>query len=77
MEVTVEKKSIEMEVPVETDVRVFKCASCAHTFSQDPSQHALRCPECWGKTLILVEGPSLRGAKNCGGNCGSCSCGCH
>ena len=37
----------------------------------------MRCPECWGKTLILEEGPSLRGKGcGCGGNCGGCSCGC-
>ena len=59
------------------DVRVFKCAECSHTFEQDG--RSLRCPECRGKTLMLLEGPSLKGSKNCGGNCASCSgsCGCH
>jgi DNA-directed RNA polymerase subunit RPC12/RpoP len=65
-----------MEAAVETQARVFKCASCSHTFTQEAPARTLRCPECWGKTLVLVEGPSLRGAKNCGGSCGSCSCGC-
>ena len=57
--------------------RVFKCASCSHTFTQEVSELSLRCPECWGKTLLLVEGPSLKGAKSCGGSCASCSYGCH
>jgi DNA-directed RNA polymerase subunit RPC12/RpoP len=55
--------------------RVFKCAACSATFEQEGI--SLRCPQCRGKTLVLVEGPSLKGAKNCGGSCGSCSCGCH
>ncbi|MBQ9527440.1 MAG: hypothetical protein IJR68_07495 [Fretibacterium sp.] len=57
--------------------RVFKCASCAHVFEQEGG--SMRCPECMGKTLILMEGPSLKGARGCGGNCGGgCSCcGCH
>ncbi|MDR1376327.1 MAG: hypothetical protein LBJ22_02355 [Synergistaceae bacterium] len=59
------------------EVRVFKCAECAHTFRQESGPLSLRCPECRSKTLMLVEGPSLKGAKNCGGNCGACSCGCH
>ena len=55
--------------------RVFKCASCAHVFEQE--EGVMRCPECRGKTLILMEGPSLKGARGCGGNCGGgCSCGC-
>jgi DNA-directed RNA polymerase subunit RPC12/RpoP len=57
--------------------RVFNCAECTCTFEQEVSQLSLRCPECRGKTLLLVEGPSLKGAKGCGGNCASCSCGCH
>jgi len=55
------------------EVRVFKCAECSHKFEQDACKLSLRCPECRGKTLLLLEGPSLKGAKNCGGNCGSCS----
>ncbi|MCL2009066.1 MAG: hypothetical protein FWG71_00790 [Synergistaceae bacterium] len=58
------------------ETRVFKCAECSHTFGQDACRPSLRCPECRGKTLMLLEGPSLKGSKNCGGNCGSCSCGC-
>ncbi|MDR1730691.1 MAG: hypothetical protein LBR61_01220 [Synergistaceae bacterium] len=59
--------------------RVFQCAECKHTFQQEVGQLSLRCPECRGKTLLLLEGPSLKGAKNCGGNCGSCGggCSCH
>ncbi|MDR1977899.1 MAG: hypothetical protein LBQ42_04115 [Synergistaceae bacterium] len=59
------------------ETRVFKCAECSHTFTQEADQISLRCPECRSKTLMLLEGPSLKGAKNCGGNCGACSCGCH
>ena len=58
------------------EVRVFKCAGCSNTFEQDACRLSLRCPECRGKTLVLLSGPSLKGAKNCGGNCGSCSGGC-
>lgn len=59
-----------------SDKRTFRCASCAHVFEQEGG--ALRCPECRGRTLILLEGASLRGGK-CGGNCGGCSggCSCH
>ncbi|MDO4786570.1 MAG: hypothetical protein Q4A13_06460 [Fretibacterium sp.] len=57
--------------------RVFRCASCSHVFDQEEGHLSLRCPECRGRTLILVEGASLKGAKGCGGNCGGCSCGCH
>ena len=61
----------------ESGKRVFKCASCSHVFEQEGG--SMRCPECWGKTLILLEGPSLKGAKGCSGHCGGgCSCGhCH
>jgi DNA-directed RNA polymerase subunit RPC12/RpoP len=60
--------------------RVFQCAECSHKFEHVTG--ALRCPECRGKTLVLVEGPSLRGGAGagkggCGGNCGSCGGGCH
>nr|WP_315101614.1 hypothetical protein [uncultured Fretibacterium sp.] len=58
-----------------SEKRTFRCASCSHVFEQEGG--ALRCPECRGKTLILLEGASLRGSKGCGGSCGSCSCGCH
>ncbi|MDR2174476.1 MAG: hypothetical protein LBO82_00885 [Synergistaceae bacterium] len=67
-----EEKTVKTE-----EKRVFKCAACSCTFEQEVSQLSLRCPECRGKTLLLVEGPSLKNAKNCGGSCGSCSCGCH
>ncbi|MDR2522355.1 MAG: hypothetical protein LBC93_01425 [Synergistaceae bacterium] len=60
-----------------SETRVFKCVECDHTFSQDVSRLSLRCPECRGKTLILVEGPPLKSSKGCGGNCGSCGCSCH
>ncbi|MDR3265545.1 MAG: hypothetical protein LBT15_06010 [Synergistaceae bacterium] len=56
--------------------RVFQCAECRHTFEQNGERLSLRCPECRGKTLVLLEGPSLKGGRGCGGNCGSCSCGC-
>jgi len=58
--------------------RIFKCAECSATFEQPECQLSLRCPECRGKTLILVEGPSLKSSKSCGGNCSGCSgCGGH
>ena len=56
------------------DTRVFRCASCSHVFEQEGG--ALQCPKCRGRTLILLEGATLKGAKGCGGNCGGCS-GCH
>jgi len=67
-----------MEEARETkEVRVFQCAECSHTFEQNVCKLSLRCPECRGKTLMLMEGPSLKGSKNCAGNCASCSsCGC-
>ena len=61
---------------VDKKVRVFKCAGCSHTFEQDVCKLSLRCEECRGKTLVLLEGPSLKGVRSCGGNCGSCSGGC-
>ncbi|MCL1875028.1 MAG: hypothetical protein FWF87_02060 [Synergistaceae bacterium] len=53
--------------------RVFKCALCSAVFEQPECQLSIRCPECRGKTLILIEGASLKSSKSCGGNCSGCS----
>ncbi len=48
--------------------RLFRCASCGEEFRLSEGDRTLRCPECRGKTLILLEGESLSRSK-----CGSCT----
>lgn len=45
---------------------VFKCASCGEVFEPQSPRDA-RCPRCRSRTLIHLEGPSLkkRGCSSC------------
>ncbi|WP_286846497.1 MULTISPECIES: hypothetical protein [Aminobacterium] len=54
--------------------RIFRCASCGTIFEQPEGMSPIKCPQCRGKVLILLEGESL-GKKGCGGSCTSCSSG--
>ena len=53
--------------------RLFKCAECNVEFEQPECKLSLKCPECRCKILILLEGPSLKSSKSCGGNCAGCT----
>jgi len=61
-------------IDLEQTKRVFRCASCGKVFEQEGRDSSIKCPECRGKILILLEGETL-GKKGCGGSCGSCSSG--
>ncbi len=52
-------------------MRKFKCVSCGEIFQHEKGE--VRCPKCGSRTLVLLEGDSLRKKSSCD-TCSSGTC---